>query len=84
MKETRVLYFKLIAAMEGAADKMKPVLDAFRDQTLFLKHNLNAQAVAALNQTSINLRDEVDLLIRQMTASIEEANAFIAKMRSGE
>lgn len=83
MNRTRILYLKLIGAMEGAAEKMDPVLDAFRDQTLFLKHNLNAQAVAALNRTTIEMRAEVDLLIRQMTESIEEANAFIAKMRSG-
>lgn len=84
MNRTRILYVKLVSAMERAADKMKPVLDAFRDQTLFLKHNLNAQAVAALDQTSLRLRNEVDLLIRQMSASIEEANAFIAKMRAGQ
>ena len=84
MNRTRVLYVKLVSAMERAADKMKPVLDAFRDQTLFLKHNLNAQAVAALDQTSLRLRNEVDTLILQMSASIEEANAFIAKMRAGQ
>ena len=84
LNRTRLLYLKLVGAMERAADRMTPVLDAFRDQTLFLKHNLNAQAVAALDRTSLRLRDEVDLLIRQMSASIEEANAFIAQMRAGE
>ncbi len=83
MNQTRILYLRLIGAMEEAADKMTPVLDAFRDQTLFLKHNLNAQAVAALNRTSLGLRDEVDVLIQQMSQSIEEANDFIAKMRAG-
>ncbi|MDE0766914.1 MAG: DUF2959 family protein [Opitutaceae bacterium] len=83
MNRTRALYSRLITAMENAASKMASVLDAFRDQTLFLKHNLNAQAVAALNQTTIKLRYEVDLLIQQMSASIEEANAFIAQMRAG-
>lgn len=83
MRRTHSLYIKLVAAMESAASRMTPVLDAFCDQTLYLKHNLNAQAVAALDQTSLRLRDEVDLLIRQMSASIEEANAFIAQMRSG-
>ena len=82
MRRTYSQYLKLITAMEGAASRMTPVLDAFRDQTLYLKHNLNAQAVAALDQTSLRLRDEVDLLIRQMSASIEEANAFIAQMRA--
>ena len=82
MNRTRIQYLKLIGTMETAAEKMNPVLDAFRDQTLYLKHNLNAQAIAALNQTSMGLRDDVNLLIQQMSVSIDEANAFIARMRA--
>lgn len=82
MNQTRIQYLKLIGTMETAAEKMNPVLNAFRDQTLYLKHNLNAQAIAALNQTSMGLRDDVDLLVQQMSVSIDEANAFIAKMRA--
>ena len=82
LEETRELAEKLIAAMNQAASRMDPVLTAFRDQTLFLKHNLNAQAIAALNKTSIALRDEVNVLIRQMEESIAEANAFVAQMRA--
>lgn len=84
MNQTKILYSKLIDAMEGAAQKMDPVLSAFRDQTLFLKHNLNAQAIAALNKTTLGMRSEVDSLIRQMSRSIEEANSFITKMRAGQ
>jgi len=84
MNQTKILYTKLIDAMEGAAQKMDPVLSAFRDQTLFLKHNLNAQAIAALNKTTLGMRSEVDSLIRQMSRSIEEANSFITKMRTGK
>lgn len=79
---TRALAEKLIGAMNGAAEKMDPVLSAFRDQVLFLKHNLNAQAIAALNKTSLALRDEVEVLIQQMEASIAEANSFVAQMRA--
>lgn len=79
---TKELSGSLIQAMNGAAVKMDPVLNAFRDQVLFLKHNLNAQAIAALNKTSLALRGEVEVLIRQMEASISEANAFVAQMRS--
>lgn len=84
MNQTKILYLKLIDAMEGAAQKMDPVLNAFRDQTLFLKHNLNAQAIAALNKTTLGMRSEVDSLIQQMSRSIEEANSFITKMRAGQ
>ncbi|MBK1878294.1 DUF2959 domain-containing protein [Pelagicoccus mobilis] len=82
LASTRDLSEDLIRTMNGAADKMDPVLNAFRDQVLFLKHNLNARAIAALNKTSIALQDEVEVLIRQMEASIDEANAFVTQMRS--
>jgi len=81
LERTRKLSESLIRAMRVAASRMDPVLDAFRDQVLFLKHNLNAQALAALNKTSLALRDEVEVLIRQMEASIEEANAFVEQMK---
>lgn len=80
---TKDLYAKLILSMDNAAGRMDPVLDAFRDQTLFLKHNLNAQAVSALNKTSVSLQAEVLELIQQMESSINEANAFIEQMREG-
>ncbi len=82
LESTRKLSKNLIQAMDSAAAKMDPVLDAFRDQVLFLKHNLNAQAIAALNKTSLALREEVEVLIQQMEASIDEANSFVAQMRS--
>ena len=34
--------------MNAAASRMDPVLIAFRDQVLFMKHSLNARAIAAL------------------------------------
>ena len=84
LRQTQQLYEKLAFSMDKAAARMDPVLDAFRDQTLFLKHNLNAQAIAALNKTSTGLQSEVQELIVQMEASISEANAFIDQMRSGK
>ena len=84
LKQTRAQAERLILAMRAAAAKMDPVLAAFSDQVLFLKHNLNAQAIAALNKTSIELKDEVAALIRQMEASIAEANAFVSQMRQGK
>jgi hypothetical protein len=66
--------------MRRAEDKMQPVLNAFRDQVLFLKHNLNARAIAALEGTVASLEAEVATLILDMEASIEEANRFIDEM----
>tara|TARA_R110000803_G_scaffold124831_1_gene192521 strand:- start:516 stop:785 length:270 start_codon:yes stop_codon:yes gene_type:complete len=44
LDETRELYSSLIARMHQMEKRMDPVLEAFEDQVLFLKHNLNAQA----------------------------------------
>ena len=82
MNQTSIQYLKLIGTMEAAAEKMNPVLDVSRDQTPYLKCNLNAQAIAALNQTSMRLCDDIDLLIQQMSVSIGEVSTFIAKMRA--
>jgi len=60
--------------------KIDPVLTAFRDQVLFLKHNLNARALAALQNELDAIQTDVASLIREMEASIAEANAFIDAM----
>ncbi len=77
---TRQRYQTLISAMTRAEAKMAPVLAAFHDQVLFLKHNLNAQAIASL-QTEVDvLESTVADLIAEMNDSIEEANRFISQM----
>lgn len=83
LRETRARYEEMLAAMERAERKMVPVLEAFQDQVLFLKHNLNARAVASLEGTVEDLETDVDQLIRDMEASIAEANDFIEQMQAG-
>ena len=80
LKDTKLRYEKLISAMNRASDKIDPVLDAFRDQVLFLKHNLNAKAISSLQDEVISVRSDVGELIKEMEASIAEANAFISQM----
>ena len=80
---TRDRYGQLIRAMKDAESRMDPVLRAFNDQVLFLKHNLNARAIASLDSTVLELEGEVDRLIEEMNASIAEANAFIESMNAG-
>jgi hypothetical protein len=74
---TKARYAKLLSAMKKASGKMDPVLAAFKDQVLYLKHNLNAKAIAALEGQLDTIRTDVDALIRDMEASIAEAEAFI-------
>ena len=80
LKNTRDRYHRLIAAMKRAEAKIHPVLDVFRDQVLFLKHNLNAQAIASLRSELDNIETDVARLIREMEASINEADAFLATL----
>ena len=82
LEATRQRYDELLAAMHRAESKMEPVLVAFNDQVLFLKHNLNARAIASLESTVGELEQEIGVLIRDMEASIAEANSFIDSMGS--
>ncbi|RKX31220.1 MAG: DUF2959 domain-containing protein [Verrucomicrobia bacterium] len=84
LDSTRQAYDHLMVVMRRAEDRMDPVLAAFRDQVLYLKHNLNARALASLEQTSAGLQEDINDLIMQMEDSIEEASAFIAAMQKNE
>lgn len=74
---TKSRYSSLVRAMKKASSKMDPVLAAFKDQVLYLKHNLNAKAIAALEGELSTIRADVDTLIKEMEKSIAEADAFI-------
>ena len=56
---------------------MAPPLAAFRDQVTFLKHNLNAQAIASLETQVVSIETDVKKLVADMEASIAEADSFI-------
>jgi hypothetical protein len=74
---TRRRYDTVIRLMHRSAARMDPVLVAFRDQVLFLKHNLNARALTSLDLTGHTLDNEVARLIADMDASIREAESFV-------
>lgn len=80
LSQTRQRYEQLIGAMRRAEKKIDPVLSTFRDQVLFLKHNLNAQAIASLQDELASVETDITSLIRELEKSIAEANAFIQAM----
>jgi len=82
LQDTRREYQKLIATMTRAEQKMDPVLQAFSDQVLFLKHNLNARAIASLKTEVTNVERDVASLIDEMNTAIREAETFIKQMKS--
>ena len=80
LEETRSRYEQLIGAMRRAEETIPPVLTAMQDQVLFLKHNLNAQAIASIQGTAEGINRDIQSLIKEMENSISEANAFINQM----
>ena len=68
--------------MRSAEQKTAPVLAAFRDQVLFVKHNLNMQAISSLSTENQIIEQDVANLISEMEASIAEAESFINSMKS--
>jgi Protein of unknown function (DUF2959) len=79
--QTRHRYEELMDVMRTAASRMDPILAKFHDQVLFMKHNLNAQAIAGLSATSEGLQQDITRLIDDMERSIREADEFIRAMR---
>ncbi len=80
LRETRRRFDGLLAAMRRAEVSMNPVLERLEDQTLFLKHNLNARAIASLEGEVAVLQDETASLIREMERAIREADDFLDGM----
>lgn len=80
LKATRARYDDMVDAMKKASARMDPVLTAFRDHVLALKHNLNAQAISSLQGTVNSIQDDVSKLIEDMQRSIREADTFINSM----
>ncbi len=81
LNATRSRYDEMISHMYRAERSMDPVLKIFRDNVLFLKHNLNAQAIGSLQDEFADLETEIDTLIARMSTAIESSNAFIADMQ---
>jgi hypothetical protein len=82
LNDTRKRYKQLMTTMHRAERSMEPVLVAFQDQVLVLKHNLNARAIGALRNELDSIERDTANLIAQMQKAIAEANAFIDSMEN--
>ena len=71
-------------AMRRTEDQIAPVLKAFQDQVLFLKHNLNSRAIGSLKNTSAVLQSDVDGLIQSIDASSQEADKLISSLAASD
>lgn len=82
LKDTQRRYKSLLSAMRKAEGKMGPVLSALRDNVLYLKHNLNASAIGALQGEFNGIKKEINQLVSEMNKAIAESNSFISSMKS--
>jgi hypothetical protein len=82
LKQTQQMCGQLLSAMRRAESKIDPVLSVFQDHVLFLKHNLNAQAIASLEGELATMSVGVAGLISAMERSIERANSFMQTMNA--
>lgn len=82
LRKTERNYQSLIASMHRAKDKMAPVLSALKDNTLYLKHNLNAQAIGALQGEYGTIKRDVESLVTEMSKAIKQSQEFIDLLQS--
>ena len=81
LRETRGRYQELHASLKRAEQSMDPVLTRLRDQVLYLKHNLNAAAIASLKGETINIQVEIAKLLQDMNTAISQADSFINTLK---
>jgi septation ring formation regulator EzrA len=84
LKQTQRQFSKLLKSMRRSEAKMQPVLNSLKDNVLYLKHNLNAQAVAAIRGEFDSLKVDIQNLINDMNRSIADSNAFIEQMNANK
>jgi hypothetical protein len=77
---TRERYDDLHAALKRAERSMEPVITQFQDHVLYLKHNLNAEAIGALKGESLSIQSEINKLLEEMNRSIAQADKFIKEL----
>lgn len=80
LTQTKGRYKDMLSAMKRAEQRIEPVLKPLRDQVLYLKHNLNARALAAIKGELVKVDAQVDQLVKDMNRSIAEADKFIQTM----
>jgi hypothetical protein len=80
LASTQKRYSEMHANLKASESKMDPILHKLKDHVLFLKHNLNAQAIASLKGEALNIQKEIESLIQDMNKSIDSADRFIKTM----
>lgn len=81
LKETQRKYDALLHSMRKVETSMRPVLTALQDNVLYLKHNLNANAIGALQGEFSTIKKDVNSLLSEMNAAILQSAEFIKTLK---
>ncbi|MDO6562681.1 DUF2959 domain-containing protein [Amphritea sp. 1_MG-2023] len=81
LQQTQARYEALHSRLKKAESKMQPVLAALKDNTLFLKHNLNARAIGSLKGEFGGIKRDIERLLSEMQRSIQASDQFIQAMQ---
>lgn len=82
LRETQRKFQKLLKSMRNAENKMAPILATLQDNVLYLKHNLNAAAIAAIRGEFDSLKTDIARLISDMNVAIKESDEFIEALQN--
>jgi ElaB/YqjD/DUF883 family membrane-anchored ribosome-binding protein len=80
LRDTKLRFDSLHSSLKDSEERMDSVLRKFNDQVLYLKHNLNAKAIASLKGEAVSIEKDIDGLIKEMNKSIQSSDAFIQQM----
>jgi len=80
LRDSQRRFAALQQAMERSESRLEPALTKVRDYVLVLKHNLNAQAVGALQGEVGSIEQDVGRLLEDMNRCIEEAQSFLSEL----
>lgn len=68
---------QIVGALRSAEKNMDEVLVKMNDYVLFLKHNLNAQAIGSLKDEAIRLESDIVSLISDINRSVLEIQTYL-------
>lgn len=78
--QTQKKYRSYYSQLKKSETRVAPVLKKMNDQVLFLKHNLNAAAIAGLKVEAGRIESDIAQLIQEMNQSIKEADELISTL----
>lgn len=80
LKQSRERFDKMLKTMRQAEKRVEPVMTRLHDQVIYLKHNLNAQALGSLKKEMVSIEKDIHTLIADMEKSIKAGDEFIQQL----